>query len=163
MLPLHIRPLLGPDTIVLTAMNGVPWWFFQGFGGRYEGTRLKAVDPEGRIAEAIPSRHIVGCVVHASCALRAPGFVQHHFGNKLIVGEPSGQKTQRVQELVALLRTRAGFSRAGTSEQIQKEMPWVRSCGGNMTRQPSRGAMTRRDHRTLRSSTTTWCAASSPA
>jgi 2-dehydropantoate 2-reductase len=61
-----IGPLLGPQTMVLTAMNGVPWWFFEGFGGRYAGTRLKAVDPDGAIAEAVPARHIVGCVVHAS-------------------------------------------------------------------------------------------------
>ncbi|MDB5858721.1 MAG: panE, partial [Ramlibacter sp.] len=124
-----IRPLLGPGTIVLTAMNGVPWWFFQGFGGAYEGTRLKAVDPEGRIAEAIPARHIVGCVVHASCALREPGFVQHHFGNKLIIGEPSGAKTESVQALAALLQ-RAGLE-VELSEQIQKDA-WYK-LWGNMT------------------------------
>jgi 2-dehydropantoate 2-reductase len=127
-----MRPLIGPDTIVLTAMNGVPWWFFQGFGGAYEGTRLKAVDPEGRIAEAIPARHIIGCVVHASCALREPGFVQHHFGNKLIIGEPSGAKTERVQELAALLR-RAGHE-VELSEQIQKDA-WYK-LWGNMTVNP---------------------------
>jgi 2-dehydropantoate 2-reductase len=60
-------PLLGPQTIVLTAMNGVPWWFFEGFGGRHAGQRLKAVDPDGSIASAVPAHHIVGCVVHASC------------------------------------------------------------------------------------------------
>ena len=55
-----IAPLIGPDTMVLTAMNGVPWWFFEGFGGPYAGTRLKAVDPDGAIARAIPGRHIIG-------------------------------------------------------------------------------------------------------
>ena len=127
-----IGPLLGPDTIVLTAMNGVPWWFFEGFGGSYAGTRLKAVDPDGAIAQAIPARHIIGCVVHASCALREPGFVQHHFGNRLIVGEPSGEKTQRVHELVALLQ-RAGFE-TDLSEQIQKDA-WYK-LWGNMTVNP---------------------------
>jgi len=127
-----IRPLLGPDTIVLTAMNGVPWWFFQGFGGSYEGTRLKAVDPDGSIAEAIPARHVVGCVVHASFALREPAFVQHHFGNKLIVGEPSGRKTQRVQDLVALLQ-KTGID-VELSEQIQKDA-WYK-LWGNMTVNP---------------------------
>ena len=128
----NIRPLLGPDTMVLTAMNGVPWWFFQGFGGAHAGRRLKAVDPDGSIAEAIPARHIVGCVVHASCALREPGFVQHHFGNKLIVGEPSGEKTQRVQQLAALLE-KAGFE-AVLSEQIQQDA-WYK-LWGNMTVNP---------------------------
>jgi 2-dehydropantoate 2-reductase len=127
-----IGPLLGPDTLVLTAMNGVPWWFFQGFGGAYAGTRLEAVDPDGAIAQAIPARHVVGCVVHASCALREPGFVQHHFGNRLIVGEPSGEKTQRVRDLVALLQ-RAGFE-AELSEQIQRDA-WYK-LWGNMTVNP---------------------------
>lgn len=127
-----IRPLLGPDTIVLTAMNGVPWWFFQGFGGAFEGTRLKAVDPDGSIAEAIPSRHIIGCVVHASCALREPGFVQHHFGNKLIIGEPSGGPSERLQALAALLQ-QAGHE-VEVSEQIQKDA-WYK-LWGNMTVNP---------------------------
>jgi 2-dehydropantoate 2-reductase len=127
-----IRPLLGPQTIVLTAMNGVPWWFFQGFGGAYAGTRLKAVDPDGSIAEAIPARHVVGCVVHASCSSREPGWVQHHFGQKLIVGEPSGEKTERVQQLVTLLET-AGFETV-LSEQIQKDA-WYK-LWGNMTVNP---------------------------
>lgn len=127
-----IGPLLGPETIVLTAMNGVPWWFFQGFGGRFAGTRLKAVDPDGAIAQEIPARHIIGCVVHASCALREPGFVQHHFGNGLIVGEPSGEPTARVRALVALL-AEAGFD-AKLSEQIQKDA-WYK-LWGNMTVNP---------------------------
>ncbi|NNU44666.1 2-dehydropantoate 2-reductase [Ramlibacter montanisoli] len=127
-----IRPLLGPDTIVLTAMNGVPWWFFQGFGGSYAGTRLKAVDPDGSIAEAVPAKHIVGCVVHASCALREPGFVQHHFGNKLIIGESSGEQTARVKALAALLE-KAGFETV-LSEQIQKDT-WYK-LWGNMTVNP---------------------------
>ncbi len=127
-----IAPLLGPETIVLTAMNGVPWWFFEGFGGRYAGTRLKAVDPEGAIARAIPGPHIIGCVVHASCSLNGPGFVRHQFGNKLIIGEPSGQKTTRVQALAALLQS-AGLE-APISEQIQKDT-WYK-LWGNMTVNP---------------------------
>jgi 2-dehydropantoate 2-reductase len=127
-----IRPLLGSDTIVLTAMNGVPWWFFQGFGGSYQGTRLKAVDPDGSIAEAVPAKHIIGCVVHASCALKEPGFVQHHFGNKLIIGEPSGAKSQRVLQLASLLE-RAGFETV-LSEQVQKDA-WYK-LWGNMTVNP---------------------------
>jgi 2-dehydropantoate 2-reductase len=90
------------------------------------------VDPDGAIAEAVPARHIIGCVVHASCSLRAPGWVQHHFGNKLIVGEPSGEKTARVHELVALLE-KAGFETA-LSEQIQKDA-WYK-LWGNMTVNP---------------------------
>jgi 2-dehydropantoate 2-reductase len=127
-----IAPLLGPQTVVLTAMNGVPWWFFEGFGGRYAGTRLKAVDPDGSITREVPAKHIIGCVVHASCSLDGPGQVRQHFGNKLIIGEPSGEKTARVRELAALLE-KAGFE-AVLSEQIQKDA-WYK-LWGNMTMNP---------------------------
>ena len=127
-----IAPLIGPQTVVLTAMNGVPWWFFEGFGGRYAGTRLASIDPDGSIARAVPARHIIGCVVHASCSVKEPGFVAHHFGNKLIIGEPSGEKTPRVLELAALLE-RAGFDTV-VSDQIQKDA-WYK-LWGNMTMNP---------------------------
>jgi 2-dehydropantoate 2-reductase len=128
----HIAPLIGPDTVVLTAMNGVPWWFLQGFGGAFQGTRLKSVDATGEIGAAIPAANVIGCVVHASCAQVAPGVVRHHFGNKLIIGEPTGQKTARVRQLAALLE-RAGFE-APVSEQIQKDT-WYK-LWGNMTVNP---------------------------
>lgn len=128
----RIGPLLGPDTVVLTAMNGVPWWFLQGFGGALSGTHLASVDPGGVVAQHIPSAHIVGAVVHASCSVDAPGVIRHHFGQGLILGEPSGAETPRVQALVALL-VQAGFS-ATVSPQIQKDV-WYK-LWGNMTLNP---------------------------
>ena len=128
----HIAPLIGPNTLVLTAMNGVPWWFLQGFGGALAGTRLRSIDPGGALADAIPAPHIIGCVVHASCSLDEPGQVAHHFGNKLIMGEPSGEKTARLQRLAALFE-RAGFE-APVSDQIQKDI-WFK-LWGNMTVNP---------------------------
>jgi 2-dehydropantoate 2-reductase len=128
----HIHPLIGPNTIVMTAMNGVPWWFLQGFGGVYANTPLKSVDPHGQIAATIPAHHLIGCVVHASCSLRAPGQVQHHFGNGLIIGEPAGGSSVRVQALHQLLRD-AGFD-ASLSEHIQKDV-WFK-LWGNMTINP---------------------------
>ncbi|CAN5890501.1 2-dehydropantoate 2-reductase [soil metagenome] len=129
----QIAPLIGPDTIVLTAMNGVPWWFLEGgFGGALAGSRLAAVDPDGTIAAAIPASHVIGGVVHASCSLDAPGVVRHHFGNRLIVGEPSGGASPRVTELAALL-TRAGIE-CSVSPQIQKDI-WFK-LWGNMTVNP---------------------------
>ena len=128
----RIAPLIGPDTVVLTAMNGVPWWFLQGFGGAYAGRPLEAVDPGGDIARAIPAANVIGCVVHASCALNGPGFVRHHFGNKLILGEPSGDVTPRMRALSDLLE-RAGFE-APISDQIQKDT-WYK-LWGNMTVNP---------------------------
>ncbi len=128
-----IAPLLGPDTLVLTAMNGVPWWFLQGgFGGAFAGRQLSAVDPGGAIAKAIPARHVIGGVVHASCSLDGPGKVRLHFGNGLIVGEPSGEATPRVQALYAVL-LKAGFD-AKLSAQIQKDV-WYK-LWGNMTVNP---------------------------
>ena len=70
-----IAPLLGPHTVVLTAMNGVPWWFLDGVGGAAQGRALESVDTGGVIAQAIPARSVLGGVVHASCSLEAPGFV----------------------------------------------------------------------------------------
>ena len=128
----HMAPLVGPATVVLTAMNGVPWWFLQGFGGDYAGRALTSIDPQGEIGRAIAPQHVVGCVVHASCSVDAPGLVRHHFGNKLIIGEPSGEKTVRVQQLLALLG-HAGFE-ALLSEQIQKDI-WFK-LWGNMTVNP---------------------------
>jgi 2-dehydropantoate 2-reductase len=129
----RIAPLLGADTIVLTAMNGVPWWFLDGgFGGALAGTRLAAVDPDGAIAAAIPAHHVIGGVVHASCSLDAPGVVRHHFGNGLLLGEPSGEATPRVRDLAALLA--AGGIEARVSPQIQKDV-WFK-LWGNMTVNP---------------------------
>ncbi len=128
----QVGPLIGPNTVVLTAMNGVPWWFLQGFGGPVAGRSLGTVDPDGAIARALPASHIVGCVVHASCSVDAPGVIRHHFGDGLIVGEPSGQATARVQALHALLK-KAGFN-ASVSPQIQKDI-WYK-LWGNMTVNP---------------------------
>ena len=125
-------PLLGPHTMVLTAMNGVPWWFFEGFGGAWQGTRLQSVDAGGLIARAIAPERIVGCVVHASCSVPQPGCVHHHFGNGLILGEPAGGSSERTQALADLL-TRAGFA-ASVSPQIQSDV-WYK-LWGNMTVNP---------------------------
>ncbi len=127
-----MTPLLGEHTMVLSVMNGVPWWFFQGFGGPHAGTRLKAIDPQGRIARGIPAQHIIGGVVHASRSLDEPGCARAHFGKKLIVGELSGEQTPRIRALFALME-KAGFD-AVLSEQIQREI-WYK-LWGNMTINP---------------------------
>ena len=128
----HIGPLLGPDTVVLTAMNGVPWWFLDGFGGALSGSRLVSVDPDGQLARDIPAAGVIGGVVHASCSVDAPGVVRHHFGNGLILGEPAGGESERVRALAALLQ-RAGLN-ATVSSQIQKDI-WYK-LWGNMTVNP---------------------------
>jgi 2-dehydropantoate 2-reductase len=128
----RITPLIGADTMVLTAMNGVPWWFFDGFGGAYAGTRLAAADKDGSVAAAIPGRHVIGCVVHATCTVVEPGLIRHGFGNRLIVGEPAGGNSQRTHDLAQILRE-AGFD-TEVSERIQYDI-WYK-LWGNMTTNP---------------------------
>lgn len=128
----QITPLLGKETMLLSAMNGVPWWFFNGFGGALANQRLQSIDADGQIAQYLKAEHIIGSVVHASCAILQPGVIQHNFGNGLIIGEPSGQDTPRVQALLALLKE-AGFD-ATLSPQIQKDI-WYK-LWGNMTVNP---------------------------
>jgi len=127
-----IAPLLQEDTIVMTAMNGVPWWFFHGFGGPWQGTQLASIDPQGEIARAIPARHVVGCVVHAVCTTPEPGLTHNQVGRRLIVGEPNGAPTSRTESLAALLRN-AGFD-VEVSPCIQRDI-WYK-LWGNMTMNP---------------------------
>ena len=127
-----IAALLGPETTVLPAMNGVPWWFFHGLGGLHEGAAVRAVDPEGRIAAAIPVRHVAGCVVHATCSVVEPGLVRHGFGRGLIIGEPGGGASARVTALADRL-TAAGFETT-VSKRIQADV-WYK-LWGNMTMNP---------------------------
>jgi 2-dehydropantoate 2-reductase len=127
-----IGPLLGPHTTVLTAMNGVPWWFFHGFGADCRDMALRSVDPEGKIEAALPARSIVGCVVHASCSTPQPGLVQHHGGQRLIVGEPSGTPMPRTKAIAEELGA-AGFD-VEVSPCIQRDI-WYK-LWGNMTMNP---------------------------
>ena len=128
----QIRPLLGPDTVVLVAMNGVPWWFFDGLGGDCAGLQLQAVDPGGRTAAALPTRHVLGCVVHVSAASPRPGRIERIKHNALIIGEPAGGDSPRLQAVAALLEG-AGFA-VKQAPCIQQEI-WFK-LWGNMTMNP---------------------------
>jgi 2-dehydropantoate 2-reductase len=128
----HIAPLLEANTTVLTAMNGVPWWFCDGLGDAFVGKRLASVDPHGAIAAAIDSARTVGCVVHASCVVEAPGVIRHRQGMGLILGDATARQGARAAELVALFG-KAGFD-ATHSPQIQRDV-WFK-LWGNMTMNP---------------------------
>src|SRR6202140_4936784 len=86
----QLRPVLGPDTTVVSTQNGIPWWYFQGFGGEWEGLRLERVDPGGVISSAIEARRVVGSIVYFSTEIPSPGVVQHIEGNRISLGEPDG-------------------------------------------------------------------------
>ncbi len=112
----HIAPLVNARTTVLTAMNGVLWWFCDGLSEPFAGKRLESVDPDGAIAAAIPCAQMVGCVVYASCFTEAPGVVWHRQCMALILGEANGKPGERAQDLVSLFG-KAGFE-ASLSPQI---------------------------------------------
>jgi 2-dehydropantoate 2-reductase len=101
-------PLLGPDTVVLAAMNGLPWWYFYGSGGPFEGHHLDAVDPGGRQWNAIQPQRVIGCVVEPACEVTEPGVVVHLDLNRFIIGEPDGSRSSRVLDLSQAL-TAANF------------------------------------------------------
>jgi 2-dehydropantoate 2-reductase len=101
-------PLLGPDTSVLTAMNGIPWWYFYKTRGRFEGRHLNSVDPDGRQWNSIGPQRAIGCVVEPACEVIAPGVIAHRQFNRFIIGEPDGSHSARVQELSEVL-TAASF------------------------------------------------------
>lgn len=126
-----IPPLLGPATIVLPAMNGVPWWFTQDLGAAGMAP-LASVDPGGAIARAIPLKHVVGCVVHLSAATEAPGVVSHKNGMGLIVGEPDGSPSPRLHVVQGLLAG-AGFD-VTVTPRIRHEL-WYK-LWGNLTMNP---------------------------
>ena len=128
----QIKPLIGKDTVILTAMNGIPWWFLHNFGNALKNQTLSSTDPNGVIQASIPANQVIGCVVHASCSADAPGTIRHHFGNRLIIGEPAGGDTERLLELEKLL-TSAGYE-TEVSPQIQKDI-WYK-LWGNMTVNP---------------------------
>jgi 2-dehydropantoate 2-reductase len=130
-----IVPLLGPDTPVLTAMNGLPWWFLRAVPGTLPDgltPRLALADPDGCLERTLPLPRLLGGVVHLTCSAPAPGLVRHGFGQRLIVGEPAGGFSQRAETVVAALR-QGGFE-VEASDDIRSAI-WFK-LWGNMTTNP---------------------------
>ena len=126
-----MQPLLGPDTAVVTATNGVPWWYFYGLDGRWRDVRLDSVDPGGVQWEGLGPGRAIGCVVYPATEVIEPGVIQHLDGNRFTLGEPSGEKTGRVRALSQALIA-AGFRAPVRS--IRDEL-WVK-LWGNLTFNP---------------------------
>jgi 2-dehydropantoate 2-reductase len=124
-----IPPLLGPNTPVVAAMNGIPWWFFQGIGGPHDGRRLQSVDPDGALATGIEPRRTIGCVLHIACSVPKPGVIRHTSGNLYIIGEPNGGPSERCQQLVDSFN--ASGLKAELSPRIQQAV-WAKYLG-NLT------------------------------
>jgi 2-dehydropantoate 2-reductase len=122
----RFAPLFGEATAVLTAMNGVPWWYFFKSGGRFDGHRLASVDLGDRQWDSIRPQRVIGCVVEPACEVVAPGVIVHHALKRFIIGEPDGSRSPRVLALSAAL-TGAGFE-APVRENIRWNI-WVKLWG----------------------------------
>lgn len=125
-------PLIGPTTIVVSGTNGIPWWFFHDFGGALANRTLRSVDPQGTQDRAFPRQRILGSVVHASVRVLAPAAVQVVSADRLILGEPDGESSARLESLVSAFRT--GGINALASQRIRCEV-WSK-LWGNMTINP---------------------------
>ncbi len=122
----QMMPLIGRDTAILFAQNGIPWWYFHGIGGPLEGTRLESVDPGGVIWDRIGPERALGCVVWQAAEIEAPGVIAHHYGDRMPLGEPTGEKTERVQLLSRLL-TGAGV-KSPVKPNLRNEI-WLKLWG----------------------------------
>ncbi len=121
-----MQPLLGPDTAVVTAQNGLPWWYFYKHGGAYAERRIESVDPGGKIWDSIRPERAIGSVVYIAAEIEAPGIVKHVEGDRLPLGEPSGEKSARVLALAQAL-VPAGI-RAAIRPDIRNDI-WVKLWG----------------------------------
>lgn len=122
----QLMPLIGKDTAILFAQNGIPWWYFHGVGGPYEGTQLESVDPGGVIWNRIGPERALGTVVWQAAEIEAPGVIAHHYGDRMPIGEPTGEKTDRALVLSRLL-TSAGV-KSPVRPNLRNEI-WLKLWG----------------------------------
>jgi 2-dehydropantoate 2-reductase len=122
----QLKPVLGPDTAVVGTQNGIPWWFFQGWGGEHQGMRLERVDPGGTIAAAIEPRRVLGSIVYFATDIVEPGVVRHTEGNRISLGEPDGTRSDRSRQIAEALIA-AGL-RCPVTTRIRQEI-WVKILG----------------------------------
>jgi 2-dehydropantoate 2-reductase len=121
-----MRPLIGNDTAILTAVNGIPYWYFYEHGGEWQGSVVESVDPDGVQWHILGPHRAIGCVVYPATEVVAPGVVQHIYGNKLPIGEPDGTVSPRIRRIAEILGE-AGFD-APIRERIRDEI-WLKLWG----------------------------------
>jgi 2-dehydropantoate 2-reductase len=122
----RLAPLIAPGTWVVSAQNGIPWWYFYRHGGEWEGTHLESVDPGGVINQSIDSARVIGCVIYPSAAISEPGVIQHIEGTRFAIGEPDGSKSERCRKLADAF-IKAGL-RCPIRTNIRHDM-WVKLMG----------------------------------
>jgi 2-dehydropantoate 2-reductase len=121
-----LEPLLGPETPVIAAQNGIPWWYFYGHGGPYDGRRLESVDPGGAVTATIATERAIGCVVYPAAELAAPGVVRHIEGNRLSIGEPDRSDSERCRRVCGAMS--AGGLKCRVTRDLRAEI-WVKLLG----------------------------------
>jgi 2-dehydropantoate 2-reductase len=121
-----VQPMLGPETAVVTAMNGVPWWYFHAHGGPLDGARLESVDPNGELSAKLPPERCIGCVVYPAAEILEPGVIRHEYGNRFMLGEPDGSKSERAQALSKAMT--AGGLKAPVRPRIRDDI-WLKLWG----------------------------------
>ncbi|MGB9433135.1 MAG: 2-dehydropantoate 2-reductase [Candidatus Acidiferrum sp.] len=122
----QLKLVMGPEATVVSTQNGIPWWYFQGFGGEAEGIHLERIDPGGLISSVIEARRVVGSIVYFSTEIPAPGVVQHTEGNRISIGEPDGARTDRCRRIAEALIS-SGL-RCPITTHIRQEI-WVKLLG----------------------------------
>ena len=122
----NLAPMVGPQTAIVPAQNGIPWWYFQRHGGLWEGTRLESVDPGGVIASHIPAERLIGCVVYPAAFIAEPGVIEHTEGNRFSIGELDGATSDRCRRLSDAIAG-AGL-RAPIRSNIRQDI-WVKLLG----------------------------------
>jgi 2-dehydropantoate 2-reductase len=122
----RMQPLIGPETTIVSGVNGVPWWYFHKIGGPLEGTRLQSVDPGDAQWRGFGPDRVLGCVVYPAAEVEEPGVIRHIEGNRFSLGEPDGSKSDRAERLSAAL-TAAGL-KAPVRPRIRDEI-WVKLWG----------------------------------
>ncbi|HEY3792632.1 MAG TPA: 2-dehydropantoate 2-reductase, partial [Bradyrhizobium sp.] len=121
-----MAPLLGPRTRIVTAVNGIPYWYFHRHGGRHEGSTLESIDPGARQWNELGPERAIGCIVYPATEIEAPGVIRHVYGNRFPIGEPSGEITADVERLSALFGE-AGMQ-APVLDRIRDEI-WLKLWG----------------------------------
>ncbi len=121
-----VQHLLGENTALVPAINGVPWWYFYKSGGAYEDAHLESVDPDGTLWKLLPPSRVIGCIVYAATDVIAPGVIEHTYSNRFDLGEPDGSKSERVQAISQLM-IKAGL-RAPVRPRIRENL-WVKLWG----------------------------------
>jgi 2-dehydropantoate 2-reductase len=121
-----IDALLGPDTVIMTVQNGLPWWYFQKLGGKYDNKKLQTLDPTGVLTQNIDANRLIGCVVYPAAAVTAPGVIHHVEGDRFPLGELDGKETERAKRLHDV------FVKAGLQSRVLKDIRseiWLKAWG----------------------------------